>query len=194
MKKKLSLQIMNHALKTKSYLSCGFTLLEVLVSVGIIAIIGIVATQTFVATTRTNIKVELLKDVKQNGDFALGIMTRMIQNAQAVTSACSTTGTSASSLSIANFDGGATTFECRLDGTVLRIASTSAGVPAYLTSNNLTLVGAVCDTNALNFVCTSLGDTTSIKINFSLAQKGTPIAQFEKASVSFQTSALLRNP
>ncbi|MFZ5845378.1 MAG: PilW family protein [Patescibacteria group bacterium] len=180
--------------KVKSEARSGFTLLEVLVSIGIIAILGILVTQTFIATTRTNTKAELLKDIKENGDFALGVMVRMIQNAADITSSCATGGTTTDNISILNSDGGTTTFACRLDGSVMRIASVSAGVPAYLTSSNLTLGSAACDTNALSFVCTTLSDNTrSVKINFSLAQKGAPVFQFEKMSVSFQTSAVVRN-
>lgn len=172
----------------------GFTLLEILVATGIIGAISILITQAFVATTRTNTKVEILKDVKQNGDFALGTMVRMIQNARSVTSSCTEAGATNANLSITNPDGGATTFECRNDSSVRRIASTSASVTSYLTSSNLTLVGSACDTSTISFVCTLLpNDSKSIKINFSLAQKGTPPDQYEQASMSFQTSALVRN-
>lgn len=169
----------------------GFTLLEILVATGIIGAISILITQAFVATTRTNTKVEILKDVKQNGDFALGTMVRMIQNARSVTSNCS--GSTSSNISITNPDGGATTFECKDDSSVRRIASTSASI-VFLTGNNLTL-GTACNTNALSFVCTTStdGTTKSIKINFSLAQKGTPPDQYEQASMSFQTTVLVRN-
>ena len=172
----------------------GFTLLEIMVSIGIVAIMGVLISQVFFTTTRSNTKAELLKNIKQNGDFSVDIMGRMIRNANAITTTCAETGSTTSSIALSNPDGGSTAFGCLLDGTVMRIASTSAGRTDYLTNSGLTLGGTDCNGASLSFVCTApAGQPTTVAITFSLAQKGTPADQFDRASASFQTTAAIRN-
>lgn len=172
----------------------GFTLLEMVVSLAIIALVALVLSQVFVATLRTNTKTELLKDVKQNGELAIESMVRMLQHAQSVTSTCSETGTSASSVTFVNPDGGTTTLGCVLDGTVTRLASTSAEGAVYLTSDDVTMGGASCLGATLRFTCFGgTGVPSSVTISFQLAQSGTPGQAFESSSESFQTTATMRN-
>jgi len=54
--------------------------MEILVAVSALAVMGVLLTQVFVTTIRTNTKNEISKEVKQNGDLAVSIMTRMILN------------------------------------------------------------------------------------------------------------------
>lgn len=173
----------------------GFTLIELLVSVAIIAGLGTVLAQAFFTTTRSNTKVERLTDVKQNGEYALAVMERMIRNARSLTATCSSEGTQATpSAAIVGPDGFMTTFQCALDGAVTRIASVSSFGTEYLTSSAVTMGGASCDADTLNFYCTSVAMIPkSLKVTFQLSQKGTPTDQFEKASATFQTSIGIRN-
>ncbi len=172
----------------------GFTLLEMVVSLAIIAIVSLVLSQVFISTLRTNTKTEILKDMKQNGDLALETMVRMIQNAKSVSTTCNVAGTSSSAVTIVNEDSGETTFTCLLDGTVTRLASTSAEGNIYLTSDNVTLGGATCAASTLLFTCFgSAGVPSSITVSFQLAQSGTAAQAFESSSESFQTTATMRN-
>lgn len=172
----------------------GFTLLEVLVAVGVVGVASVLIAQVFFATTRSNTKTELLKNVKQNGDFAVGVVNRLIRNATAITTACSTTGTTTTTISLTNPDGNTTTLGCLLDGAVTRIASVSATATDYLTDSALTLGGSACNGSSLSFVCTTpSGQPTTVTVSFTLSQKGTPVAQFEKSSASFQTTVAIRN-
>lgn len=168
----------------------GFTLLEIIVSVSIVALMSAVISQVLLTTVRTNTKGGIINTVKQNGDFSLETMTRMIQSAQSVTSpACTSGGTSGTSLVIQNSDGGTTTLSCLLDSGVYRIASGSA----FLTNSSITAAdsGGTC---TLAFICSSdAGIADTVQISFSLAQKGTTAAQYESASISFQTTVSLRN-
>lgn len=175
----------------------GFTLLEILISISIAASVGILLAQVFFTTVRTNTKTELLKDVKQNGEYAVGIMERMIRSALRVQSTCTTTGSTLLSIQIVNPNGDTTTFGCLVDGTVTRIASTSStAVTEYLTSSNVTIGGASCSDaeNSLSFVCTSYPDQASrVTVSFSLSEIGTPPDKRDQASVEFQTSTAPRN-
>lgn len=165
----------------------GFTLLELLVTTGIMTLVTVILVQVLFSTIHVNTKAEIIKEVKQNGDFALGIMMRMIQNARVIASPCD--GTATSYVTLTNADGGETTFACLPEAGVLRIASNSA----YITSSKVTLTGLSC-MDAIDFVCTTLaGSTRVVKINFSLAQRGTPEASYETAASSFQTTVTVRN-
>lgn len=169
----------------------GFTLIELIIAVAIIAGLGTVLVQVLFTTTRSSTKVERLTDVKQGGDYALNVIERMVRNARELTATCTSAGSTQSSVTITNPNNYQTTFTCQMDGTVARIASVSSTPTQFLTSSSVTL-GASCD-NALVFLCTSIDTSKSLKITFRLSQKGTPVDQFEKASTAFQTSIGLRN-
>lgn len=165
----------------------------------IASIVGILITQVFFTTTRSNTKTELLKDVKQNGEFALGQIERLIHNAQGIVSTCSVSGTQLTSLVITNPNNDTTTIGCMYDATegVTRIASTSgSGNTEYLTSSSITIGGTSCAdiNNSLSFYCAAHPDEPpSIRIQFSLQKKGIQLDQTEKSTASFQTTITARN-
>lgn len=172
----------------------GFTLLEMVVSLAIVALVSTVLSQVFIATLRTNTKTELLKDVKQTGEIALETMVRQIQNAKSVTTTCDYAGTTSQSITLINADNGETTLACVLDGTTTRLASTSAQGTQYLTTPNVTMGGTTCPTSSLEFICKGgAGVSSSVTISFRLAQSGVAIGAFEQSSESFQTTASMRN-
>jgi len=169
-------------------ISVGFTMLELMVSIAVIALLSVALSQIFISTLRTNTKTEILKEVKQNGDLAMENMTRMIQNAASVTCA------SSQELTVQNQDGGTTTFACTSDGTALRISSSSGTSTEYITSRSVTLGSGACDASTLAFTCQeALGDPTSVTISFDLSRTGGISGQIENASESFQTSAVVRS-
>lgn len=180
----------------------GFTLLEILVVIGVIGIMGTLITQVFITTTRTNTKAELLKDVKQNGDLAMEIMERMIRNSFGVVSVCSDTGTKLSTLEIKNPDGQDTQFGCIYNSSVTRIASTSAatGTSVYLTGLNVTTGGVTCDQSSgqsatsLSFTCTSHPDAPpTVIVSFTLDQSTVSPDSFGNATIQFQNTVSPRN-
>lgn len=174
--------------------SAGFSLLEFLLAMGVFSFISLVIAQVFISTLRSNTKTEIIKEVKQNGEFALETMTRLLQSATSIDSACTAGGTGAKSIRFINPDRSMTTLNCALDGSVTRIASRSGGMVDYLTSQNTSLGGTSCAESSLSFRCTDpVGAVPVIRISFQLAQRGTPIDQFETASVSFQTTVTTRN-
>lgn len=178
----------SNILPKKQRVHCGFTLLETLVSVAIIAVVSAVLSQVFISTLRTNTKTEILKEVKQNGDLALETITRMIQNAQSIT--CVTD----QSLALVNPDGDTTTLGCSAAGSTLRLASVSASTTAYITSESVTLGNSVCSASTLQFTCQeSVGVSTGVTVFFELTKSGSYGNQFETASESFQTSAVMRS-
>lgn len=166
----------------------GFTLLEMLVSIAIIALMSVVLSQVFISTLRSNTKTERLKEVKQNGNLALESITRMVQNAKSVE--CPTS----QSLAIQHVDGGITTIACVEDGVTTRLASSSASSTVFLSSSLVSLGGAVCGSSTLQFVCdTTSGLPSKVTITFHLSQADAPIDQFELSGENFQTTILMRN-
>lgn len=171
----------------------GFTIMELLISVSIIGLLVVVASQTIISTIRTNLKTEALKEVKQNGDITLNTITRMIQNAQTVTTACSQAGAATNQLTLTNPDGGNSTFTCIVDGTLTRIASVSATRTVYITNTSTTLGAPPC-ANQLRFTCRTFGSKPgTIDIAFTLSQSAVTTNFFERATTNFTTSVTLRN-
>ncbi len=172
----------------------GFTLLEMVVSLAIVAVVSVVLSQVFIATLRTNTKTEILKDTKQTGEIALETMVRLIQNAKSVTTTCDYAGTTSQSIVLINTDDGQTTLACVLDGTTTRLASTSAEGVQYLTTLNVTMGGTSCATSTLEFMCKGgAGVPSSVTVSFQLAQSGVAAGVFEQSSETFQTTAGMRN-
>ena len=140
----------------------GFTLIELLVVIGVVATVGTVVADLFFANLRAAAKTKALTEVKQNGDYALSVMERMIRNAKKVqeNSDTQTCESGMSKLKILNSDGGTTEFMC--DAVNEQIASNSG---IFLTSDKLTL-------STCSFSCDQpAGKPAVIDINFTL-QKG----------------------
>lgn len=171
----------------------GFTLLEVIVSVSIVAIVGVVISQAFFTTTTSGTKSQALQEIKQNGDYALTIMERMIHNAVRVTNVCDASGELAPSVTIQNLDGGLTTFGCQAFESYTRIASTSGTSVVYLTDKGISLGAATCDTDSLEFTCTKdPGGATKVGIFFRLQTTGVGTV-IQSTLPEFVTTVTLRN-
>lgn len=176
------------AMKLKDIgLQKGFSLLEILIGVGILAIVSTLIVQVLFTTTHANKKTKLMSDIKQNGAFALDVMERMVRESSAMT-------VTATSVEITNPDASVTTFTCRSDGKVARIASVSGtGVVEYLTGGNVTLStsgGATCADSSLSFQSV---DQSLLSITFSLGQSGVAGGAYESARSSFQGTVGVRN-
>ena len=168
----------------------GFTLIETLVVIFLMGIILVGGGGLFFNIMKGASKVEVGKEIKQNGDYAMAIMERMIKNSRGVTVCPS----SNDSLTIKNIDNGLTTFFLEDLEDNDKIAS-SGGTILYLTGDNVTV-------SSLTFICiheppTSLlpEDIRRVEISFSLIPKGSsPEAPPETyAEINFQTSVSLRN-
>lgn len=174
----------------------GFTLIEIVVSVGIIAFISVIIAQAFFTTTRVNTKTELINEIKQTGDFALDGIVRKLREAQRITSSCTAApGVSDSTISFVSSDGEPVTFASAVDGDSVRLIQNPGSI--YLTGSSVTLSDTACvGVPALQFVCTSSSFQpvrVEVAIKFCLAQKGEGAGSYEKAFQVFQTSVALRN-
>jgi len=168
----------------------GFTLIEILVVFSILAIIFVAASNMFFSILRGTTKTKTMQLVKQNGDYALSLMMRMIRNARNISAYGQTF------LTITNPDGGTTVFSCEdldADGNN-EIASKSGSLlpPESLISTDVRVVTTDC------YVFTITEGESGIKpdtvaIDFDLSAAVTSDRPEEQAQVKFKTTVSLRN-
>jgi prepilin-type N-terminal cleavage/methylation domain-containing protein len=169
----------------------GFSLIEMLVVIGILALLSVFIVQSFISTIRTNTKAEIMRDLKQNGDYALSFFTRKIQNATSID--CSS---APSSITIQDPDYPGVVGKTFSSGAHPITGGTCGMIydGDFLTSENVQLLGA-CG-SAVTFNCEDLyGKTAQVSISFTLQQKNTPQpnAKYEQASMIFKTTVQMRN-
>lgn len=159
----------------------GFTLVELMVVVVVVATVGTMVVNLFVINLRASAKSKALTNAKQNGDYALSVMERMIRNAQEVKSYCPAVGATSSSLQIVNPDKGITNFDC----SGVQIASNSG---IFLTSNQLAVKSGSC-----SFFCLKpQGKPAVVTVKFTLGQKSSYLGTELKAEVPFETTISTR--
>ncbi len=159
----------------------GFTLVELLVVMVIMVTVGMLIANLFLANLRTAAKTKALTEIKQNGDYALAVMRRMIRNAQKVQSNCPEGGASGADLTILNLDENTTEFTCQSD----KIASEGAA----LTSRNLTVEGC----SSAFFCRKPLGRPAVVSISFTLKKGGPSLGKEFTAEIPFQLTVSTRN-
>lgn len=187
---------MKNKLRIKFHLSShgGFTLIELLtVMVVFVSVSGIVVAILFSALRGTN-KTNTVDVVRQNGNYVISQMTKMIRFAKKLESTCNPTLTS---IAIKNLDDGQTIFSCcsTLPATIASSSGTENCTPATRTS--------LLNTNAValvscSFTCnrTDVSDMPIIGINFSLNRAGSSsfVERIASATaIPFQTSVSMRN-
>lgn len=155
----------------------AFSLIEILVVISIFAIIGVLSTSSIFSTLRNSRKSDSLVRVRENVNYALGIIERQIRSAESVT--CSSV--TAQNLPYIAEGGVNTSFSLRIAGADRFIASGSA----RLTSNDITVTSA-------NFACTATVNNPP-SINISITAEDNTSQGAEKGSVTSQTEILLRN-
>ena len=176
----------------------GFTLIEIIMVVFIFGIIIAVGGNLFYSILKGASKVEISKDAKQSGDFALSVMERAIRNARAITGNMDgqTCTTGMTKIKIVNNDESMTEFYCYYDSVnqVTKIASTSGTKTNYLTGNNISISPptANCSSSTLIFDCDGTITPPKVSIRFTLNQKGTTAKAEDQASVTFRTTVFPR--
>jgi prepilin-type N-terminal cleavage/methylation domain-containing protein len=153
----------------------GFTLIETLVVIFLLGLVLVVGSNLFFNILKGASKAEIEKEVKQNGDYAMAIMERMIKNSIIDGVDCTSTP---GSLTVESLDGGFTTFVEDDD----KIASSGA----YLTGDNLSV-------SNLSFVCDDNNNPRSVVIGFSLTPRGVVSTPETWARIDFNTTVTLRN-
>lgn len=162
----------------------GFTLVELLVVISVLGIMAVMALQIFLSLIRSSTKTEVLGRVKQNGDYALSVMERMIRNSREILE-CDT-----DHILIKNPDGRESNFRFCGDPDFL-IASESGDLECgevRLTSDQVRLASGA-------FSCTAGGEFQPdvVGISFTLSQSEETTRAEETVSLGFQGSVTTRN-
>ena len=175
----------NHNTHTK-----GFTLVELVLVLGILGILLPAVFSLFVANLRAQTKVLILQDVKRNGDTALDTIEILVKakaksiEQQDGTPVCTTSGSTYSG-DLYFVDDAGNRFMFNQSNN--RIASESAATD-YLTTNKVSVSSfeMSCDRSSL-FVA------PLISISFTIDQAQTTSRAEESASLQYQTKIRLRN-
>ena len=110
----------------------AFTLLELLLTAGITALLMMAVTSLFVTFLMTATKNRLSQNVRETGTSAMQKMTELLRNANSINSTCTTEGAEMEVLELIGHDGLTTTLS-QIDD---KIASSSAENGVYYLSNN----------------------------------------------------------
>jgi len=152
----------------------GFTLIELVIVAGIMIIIAIVSVNLLFSTLKGSIKAEVIKNAKQNGDYAISVMERMIRNASEVI----TCESGMSSIEITNPNNFKTTFSFSSEN----IASSGAN-----------LISSGYQVTSSSFDCNKIQDKPAVvTIKFTLETGGSSTKAEEKIKIPFQTTVSLR--
>lgn len=162
----------------------GFTILEILVVMSIVSVAGVIVAGILVSTLRGSSKVNTVSNVKQNGNYAIAQMSRIIRSASTINILpCGNPSTAVQSITVTQIDTSQTIFDC--SGSTITSNGTS-----LLDTSNVKLVSSSCQ-----LICSqqSSGDTPVVQIKFSLMQKNSSSQPDQSSTIPFQTSVILRN-
>ena len=161
----------------------GFTLIELIIVVSVFVIISSAVVWIFLTTIRSDERISIGTDLKQQGDVALSHLEAMVRNAQRI-AVCES-----DALELVNADFGRTTLTVETD----RIASVSGSGTETTSSFFTDAFVRVSQDSPLTFSCsTGAGEMySSVSISFGLEpieekSVATPVTQV------FQTTVTLR--
>lgn len=162
---------------TKSKTCRGYTLIEILVVIAVFGFISIVASQTIISTLRGTKKADSIARVRQNLDYAMGVMERQIRSAKAITSTCN--GSVSDNISFTDQYGNAVTFSC--------VGVNPYGDPSSIASSSASLTGTDITISACSFVCTPSSQATPPSVMVGITAADTT-NQGTKISVTTQVT------
>jgi len=179
-------------MKKKIIRNKGFTLIEILVVVGLLAMAAVIGANLFFTTFRSSTKTKILTVVKQNGDYALSVMERLIRDAEEVitNSDGDVCESGMNKIKVKRLDGSKIEFECLDEGTLTGYIASTSAVRARLISDEVKL-------DSCSFDCSQEEinpfNPQSVMIKFTLSQAGGAARVEEQASIDFQTTVTTRN-
>jgi len=161
----------------------GYTIIELLVVIGIISIVGAITSDVFLNVTRSYNKANIIAQIEQNGNLALSQMSVEIRNSRSVSPTSGATPT----LTLVDVDG---------KGVVFSFVPQTQDTNGYADRNGIPLTDNSFSTGVnvtqLSFVVTSANPTV-VYVELSLAQPlGAPGRVDYQAQTTLRTSVSLR--
>ncbi len=177
----------------------GYTIIELVIVIGISAILLITAVALFFTTFIGGGKTASGEYTKQAGGQALSQMTFLIRNARRIVQNPSGTvcGSPMDSLTVLGLDGGVTTFSRVVTGAganaVTQIASSSGATTAFLTPTEVSVSNFTISCAPVAYGQTGWdGSPPIVNISFTLS-KGAGGQGRDLVTIPFSTSITLRN-
>ncbi len=158
----------------------GFTLLELLMFVGLVGLILVGITQVLGATLAGSGKSQGMQQVKQNGQFAMSTISRLLRQANSVT-ACA-----AGQLDFSILESG-TTATYRFETNSSRIRKTYNGVLSWVTDDGVEVTGFNC-----SLTSPGSGQPAIANLSFNVSKPGLSVESII-ANINFKDSISLRN-
>lgn len=189
----------NVPIKNKENL--GFTLIELLAVIVVFTLIGSLAGSILVNSLRTSNKTNVVTTVKENGNFAITQMGKILRDATSLQSPypCVTPVTQ-SSVTLRESDGNTVVLDCAaVDAFTGKTTIASNSAPLMdTTSGGVKLMSPGNGALPCSFTCSqnTASDYPIIDVTFGLTQQQTSNFSEQNASSSaviFSTSILLRN-
>lgn len=157
----------------------GISLIEILVVIAIFSILGVLATRSVLLTLRGTKKSESTFKVRENVNYALGVIERQIRNSNNVdVAACNLNPLV---LSYVDQNGASTTFSC-----------TSPGATGYIASGSARLTGTDVAITACSFTCSAGTSSVLPSVTVSVTASDAASSGVESAQVTSSTQIFLR--
>jgi len=153
----------------------GFSLIEILVAVGLFSVISAVAVQAIFSSLASSRKADVSIDVRENAEAALATIERRIRGARSIV----TCGPNMSSIEYVNPDDSVEILVCDMPN-------------SSVTINGDRLTNDAVNVTTCSFSCTEAGPGKPPEIDIALSVQGASRSGAEQASVRFMTKVLLR--
>ncbi len=163
----------------------GFTLIELLIVVTLSGMLILAAVSLFFTSLVGNEKTSSALSVKQNGDYAISQIGRLIRNSRTAT--CVPASPPSTQLTLIGNDGGTTTLGAVAVGSRYQIASTSAALTGYLTGYDVNI-----PSGSVSFTCTNPTDGSPAYVSVSFTLTKGVVGDRDYVSLPFKTSVGLR--
>ena len=175
----------------------GYTLIELLAVMIVMVTVGLIVATILVSALRGNNKTNVISDIRQNGNYAIVQIGRMIEFAQRfagvstngvsyTTNCVGQSGVQYKYVKIIAFDNGETVLSCNFSSNPPTIASGSAS----LIDTNRVSLSSDC-----HFTCSqnTFSEAPVVGVSFTLSQKNVSGFFENRASIPFETSVIMRN-
>jgi len=175
----------------KSTSKNGFTLVETIIIVGVLAVIMITVTNILINSFRAKSRIEVADMVEENGTMVLRQLRENIILASGVGMTCAINAPDiGSTLAVLNTNDGVVTNLICYEGT--KIASVSANGSFDLTSSDVKVTG--CNNFAkCNLFPDSSDRINQVNLSFTLSSGDTSAPSEQSKTRSFQSSVVPRN-
>ncbi|QQG47265.1 MAG: prepilin-type N-terminal cleavage/methylation domain-containing protein [Candidatus Woesebacteria bacterium] len=157
----------------------GFSLIEILVVIALFAVLSIIATQSLTLTIRGMKKTDNTTKVRESLDFAMGVISRNLRNADSLTTICPNSDTSR--IDYMDQNGLTASFSCQ-----------NIGVNGYVASSSARLTNDSIVISSCSFQCGAGSNNVPPYVVINLTGKNAGVTNAESGSYDVSTRVLLR--